>query len=272
MVINPHLLSLVLGALIVFALRWHKTKGMWARDRIMVAIFIITTLLHMLFARIDGSFRYEAYLVTLGLFAVVVPIREYLPIAESQAIPGGQLAKYLLPFFLTLLFLVPLETRARKALRTIPQATTNIYHQQYQMGLFLREFYQGQGVAANDIGAINYLADIRCVDLFGLGDVEPIRLVMEGKYDRQQIFNFVKRNDVKIAVIYERWYQRFGGLPRRWQKVGTWRISDNLVCAEDEVAFYAVDPGEAANLNKNLRAFSHRLPEDVLQYVVKPGE
>jgi len=270
LVINPHVLSLILGALIVFALRWRKSEGMWARDGIMGAIFIMATLLHMLFARVDGSFRYEAYLVALGLFTVVVQAREYLTSGVSQTMSGGQFGKYLLSTFLVLLFLVPLEARARKALRTTPRATPNIYQQQYQMGVFLREFYQGQGIAANDIGAINYLADIRCVDLFGLGDREPVRLVKEGTYGRQQIFNFVKRNGVKIAVIYERWYQRFGGLPRQWQKVGTWGISDNLVCAEDEVAFYAVDPAEAAYLNKNLRVFSSRVPEDVVQVVAKP--
>jgi hypothetical protein len=42
------------------------------------------------------------------------------------------------------------------ALINTPKATTNIYEQQYQMGLFIKEFYENKSIVANDIGAINF--------------------------------------------------------------------------------------------------------------------
>jgi hypothetical protein len=49
-----------------------------------------------------------------------------------------------------------------------PQASRNIYEQQYQMGMFLKRCYPGKAVAVNDICAVSYLADVRLVDLLGL--------------------------------------------------------------------------------------------------------
>ncbi len=49
------------------------------------------------------------------------------------------------------------------------------------MGLFLNEYYNEDCIAANDIGAINYLADVKCIDLKGLGskDIAPFKLKMK---------------------------------------------------------------------------------------------
>ncbi len=48
------------------------------------------------------------------------------------------------------------------------------------MALFLKDFYAGNVVAANDMGAINYIADIRCLDLYGLASMEVADLKRAG--------------------------------------------------------------------------------------------
>ncbi len=271
MLLNPHMLFLILLALILFILRCRRREGTCVDVRIMMAIFVGTAFLHMSFGRVDGSFRYEAYLVALGLFSVVVAAGEYLPERFSLPVSRSSIPKYLAQALVALIILMPLEMRARSSLSITPRATTNIYEQQYQMGLFVKKYYQGQCVAANDIGAINYLADIRCLDLFGLGNTEPVKLVKEGRYDSRQIYNLAKRDQAKIAIVYDQFFERFGGLPTQWNIVGKWKIVNNIACAEDEISFYAVDPSEADNLNRNLRAFSSYLPASVVQVVAKIG-
>lgn len=262
---NPHILFLVIAALIVFIFHYSMEKRIWKEDRIMILIFIATTLLHMQFASTGWFFRYEAYLVTLGIIVIAIGMHEHLPEKFSFKIHRSLIPKYIAIALVILIIILPFAERAGSSLKNTPQATTNIYEQQYQMGLFLREFYQGDAVAANDVGAINYIADIECLDLWGLANLEVAKLRREGSYDTQQIYNLAKQKSVKIAIVYDHWFGRYGGIPPQWIKVGEWKISNNVVCGGDTISFYAVDPLEKDNLIKNLRDFSYRLPNDVVQ-------
>jgi len=235
----------------------------------MMVIFITGALLHMQFAKTGWYNRYEAYLVALGLFVMVIGMGDLLSRKLSFAVRRSLMLKYIAEALIILIILVSFDSRAIKSLKSTPQATTNIYEQQYQMGLFLKEFYQGKSVAANDIGAINYLADFECLDLWGLGNYEITELLRKGRYDRLQISNLARQKNVRIAIIYESWFKGCGGIPSQWNKVGAWKIYNNLVCGDNTVSFYAVDPSEEYSLNKNLRAFSSRLPKNVEQVVKK---
>jgi len=265
----PDMQILILGALIIFLFQYSKQKGIWRDTRIMMVIFITGALLHMQFAKTGWYNRYEAYLVALGLFVMVIGMGDLLSRKLSFAVRRSLMLKYIAEALIILIILVSFDSRAIKSLKSTPQATTNIYEQQYQMGLFLKEFYQGKSVAANDIGAINYLADFECLDLWGLGNYEITELLRKGRYDRLQISNLARQKNVRIAIIYESWFKGCGGIPSQWNKVGAWKIYNNLVCGDNTVSFYAVDPSEEYSLNKNLRAFSSRLPKNVEQVVKK---
>ena len=262
---TPHIFILLLLALFFLVLQFDKQKKIWKDSAIMLIIFIATTVLHMLFARSGWFYRYEAYLVGLGIFIISIVIHEYLPEKISITLDKNLIPKYLTITLLILGVISPLAGRGFKALILTPQATTNIYEQQYQMGLFLKKFYQNECVAANDIGAVNYLADIKSIDLMGLANLKVSKLKMEGKYNSQQLYKLAKQENTKIAIVYERWFEKSGGIPSHWLKIGKWKINNNVVCGSNTVSFYAVDPAEADNLNKNLRAFSSSLPKDVVQ-------
>jgi hypothetical protein len=168
------------------------------------------------------------------------------------------------------MFLLPFHPRSIDSLKTTSQASANIYHQQHQIGLFLREFYSNGRVAANDIGAINYLADINCLDLFGLGSMESVRLYRAGGFSPESIRRLAEHQEIQIAIVYDHWYKWCGGLPGNWRRAGQWKISHNLVCGGgfpggDVVTFYAVDPAEGENLMRNLKAFSSRLPVEIVE-------
>jgi hypothetical protein len=146
-------------------------------------------------------------------------------------------------------------------LKDTPKASHNIFEQQYQMASFLRQFYQGQVVAANDIGAINYLADIRLVDLAGLGTRESAAFKLKRTYGSRQVATVAEQYRTQIALVYDSWFQ----IPAEWTKVGEWQIRDNVVCGDDTVSFYAVDAAAIPGLTENLQTFASHLPADVIQ-------
>ena len=260
---NPPLLMLIFVGLIVFYFHYSKQREIWENSIVMIIIFMATFFLHMQFARTGWFFRYEAYLIALGIFIISISLSEYLPEKFQIRIDINQILRYVALAFIFL----PFVLRGTISLIRIPRATTNIYEQQYQMGLFYREFYQMETVAANDIGAINYLADIKCFDLWGLGNLEVGRAIRGRHYNSQQIYGLTKAKHVRIAIVYDHWFARdeIGGIPSQWIKVGEWKILNNVVCHGNTVSFYAVDPFEVNNLIQNLRDFSSHLPKDVVQ-------
>lgn len=268
---TPQLPFLIVVALIILIFKYSGQRAIWTHEGVLAIIFIVTAILHMLFSR-TASFkyfhRYESYLLILGIFVTAIGVREYLP--EKVSLKTFRIDKERMPVYIELLVLVVvfvsvLAPRGIKSLLRTPQATNNVYEQQYQMGLFLKRFYQGKSIAANDVGAINYLADIECLDLWGLATFQVAKLKREGEYNTQWIYDLAKQKDARVAMVYDYWYTRYGGLPSQWTKVGEWKILDNVVCAGDTVAIYAVDLSETENLLENLRVFSSHLPEDVVQ-------
>lgn len=258
---SQHICVLISLALFILVTHLRKQRTNYI---ILLIIFISISITHLLFARVGSFFRYESYLIGFGLFAISIGSCGYIPNISLKSLRQN------FPFYLTLALLiswlsVPMLIRALFSLRDTPQATKNIYEQQYHMGLFLRKFYQGSAVAANDIGAINYLADIKCVDLCGLATPKVLHLKNNNKYTTDQIYNICKENNVKIAILYEKWYKKYGGLPPQWIKVGEWTIQQNIVCGGLTVSFYAVDTAETDNLINNLRKFAKSLPGDVIQ-------
>jgi len=262
---NPHILFLVLAALVLFFFQYSKQNDIWKDLRIMIIIFVATTLLHMQFARIGWFYRYEAYLIALGIFVISVAIWEALPARTSAGFDRTLIPKYVAMVILVVLACSPLIKRALLSLTETPQAASNIYQQQYQIAKFLQRFYQGSSIAANDIGAINYFADIQCLDLFGIGSLEIAKAKLKRAYDTEKMYKLAHQKKVAVCIVYDHWFDVYGGIPSQWIKVGQWKISNNVVCGGDTVSFYAVDPNEQKRLCDSLRHFSQNLPQNVAQ-------
>ncbi|MGA9994132.1 MAG: hypothetical protein WBP93_01905 [Pyrinomonadaceae bacterium] len=261
----PHLLLLILLPLTLYFVRRRQLNETWERGQLLLLILIMATVQHLLFASVGWFYRYESYLVASGVLINGSLLCEMLKGKLSQK----RGSKLLLRFAAVLLFVFVAATaallirRGGKALIETPQATTNIYEQQYQMGEFLRSYYEGASVAANDIGAINYMANIRCLDLFGLGSIDVARARLAGQFNTQKIYELGKSHDVRIAMVYSVWLEDAGGVPAGWIKVGEWETQNCLVCGYPVVSFYAVDRAEAETLAQNLRAFKTQLPAGV---------
>lgn len=260
---NVHVIFLLLSSLLVFMI-YLKKENQCKPKILALAAFIGTTLLHIQLADTGWFYRYEAYVVFSGIAILGTTIPEIYP--KSLTFKGETAPFNLAGMLFLVLIASPFGIRAYNSLKITPDATNNIYEQQYQMGLFLAHFYQGQTIAANDIGAIDYLADIRLLDLWGLGSIQVAELRLQKHYNTDKIYILAKDTAASIALVYENWYEEFGGLPAQWLKVGSWKVSNNVVLGGDTVSFYAVNLSESQRLIQSLKAFQSEIPMGIKQF------
>lgn len=256
----PHVMIFFIIFCLFLKLEFSDRKFKWNKKTIMAIIFILTSLAQFLLSRIYHFFRYESYLVVIGLYCTVIYFKDYTPIANWK-IPR---IKYNKAFgILTILGLVVLTGRGIFAYIRVPIATTNIYEQQYQMARFIKQYYNDDAVAATDIGAINYYTDAVIVDLLGLSTKEIADLIIEGRLTTDSYEKVCNDLNVQIAIFCEGWIARI--IPSSWKKVAEWEILENLACYFHIVSFYAVNASEESNLRNYLQDFEDDLPARVIK-------
>ncbi len=183
----------------------------------MNSVFIFITVAHCSFARMD--YRYLAYLILTGIVVTTISAANLAQLNLFKKIQLINVRCVYLAFVLIALFLArPGFAQSREWLEKTPIAAQNIHEQQYQMALFTKKYYKGQTVALNDIGAVDYMTDIRLVDLAGLSTREVMDLKRSGRFNDREIYRICKDANVKIALLYKPW---FPSLPSEWVKVGT---------------------------------------------------
>ncbi|MFN3270069.1 MAG: hypothetical protein ACK42G_05750 [Candidatus Kapaibacteriota bacterium] len=258
MVLNPEILLLFLVAISLLFFGSRSKSDFYSFPNIFVSIFILTLLLHLQFAKVGWFYRYEAYLIFLGIFAIV----QFIFLNLSQMKNALNPRKILLPFLLFALIAL-LAFRGYSTFKVILPATKNIYEQQFQMGNYIKKYFNQSVVALNDIGYVNYIADIRCVDLWGLANFDVAKAKLNKIFDTRKISEISKKYNVTIAILYEIWFEQYGGLPKDWQLVEKWEIKNNVVCGDKVVSFFAVDLSQTEKLKQSLKEFRTRLPKDV---------
>ena len=265
--VGPHLVALVAASLFLAFYAFDKHKALWDSRQVMATIFVPITLAHLQFCMVALFFRHESYLVALGIVVIVAQLADQLP-ERLFGTPGNRalVPKHVAGMLLAAFFAYPCLVRAGAALIFLPQASKNIYEQQYQMARFIQRYYQGSTIALNDIGAVNFLADVHCLDLWGLGNYEVTQLRRRHEYHTPDILRLSRNDGVKVAMVYDSWYARdIGGLPREWVGVGEWTLPDNVVTGGETVSIYAADESETVPLMQKLQEFSGFLPKGVKQ-------
>lgn len=267
-VYNIHILLFIIIILCILLFLLKKQKSLFSFYPVMCVIFLITTFIHMVFAR-TGFFlnrpeqvRYDSYLVAIGLF-VIFNFFGYI-LREKILVQKGKFLERLILIFLVFICILPLAERGIRMSVRAPQATFNVYSQQYQMGLFLDKYYKGEHVIVNDIGATNFLADIKCLDILGLCNKDIGGLILKERYTKENIVKWAYENNARIAIIYDDLLRPIGGVPQKWIKVGEWTILKNVICAFNTVSFYAINIKDVPDLIRNIRKFSAQLPKGAI--------
>jgi len=256
----PHIFILLLASIGVFF--WAKQRQITSnKEKYLTTLYVMTGYLHMQFASVGWFYRYDAYLVLTGILLIAWIAAQGLKTARSTE--QGNLLKNSAFLLLGVLLIMPLTIRAAMSHSQYPTATKNIHDQQSQMALFITKYYGGSVIAANDIGAINYIADVKTLDLFGLASLDVAQAKRNGNYDADTIQELVLDNGVEIIVIYDAWFK--DNRPSEWIEVGKWKIANNVVCADDTVTFYVPEESFKSKAVKSLQEFSFFLPNDVEQ-------
>jgi hypothetical protein len=255
--INYPAVSLLAATILIYSVMTIK-RWKWNQGPVLAFIFLGTFCFQSIFGRFGWFYRYEAYLIALGLVAFWVMVFGDF----ASDIPRWK--RGVAVVMLLLLLVLPIRQRAFDAMHKAPKGSQNAYEQQYQMGLFLSRYYQGQSVAVNDVGLVNYLADIRCLDVQGLASMEVARAMVDDHIlDPTELASAVDAVHPRIALIFSSFYSQL--LPPGWLDVGEWTVQNYVMAGSDTVSFYATSPEEKQTLSTNLKRYAPYLPPDVIQ-------
>lgn len=259
-----HVLVLMVAVLVVYIAA--AGKGSIAREsrQIMGVILVVAAVAHVAFVGAAPLYRYDAYWCALAILFIALQLPVIVPRWPSPLkLSTWTDSRNVACCALALLILFPLAVKGSRLLWFLPRCTNNIFEQQYQMGTFVRQYYQGSTIALNDIGAVDFLADIHCLDLWGLANAQVAAAKRHHTYQVADIRRLAQQNGARIAIIYDNWF--LGGVPPEWIRVGRWTIPDNVIAGSETVSFYAPNPTEAVHLAQCLQDFSTHLPTDVIQ-------
>ena len=253
----PYLAALLTAILVLFSVRTVRKQ---TNLRAMLGIVAGAIFFHLLLADVGWVYRYEAYLVAASIAAISSAIAYLDPLRNKGTTVVFALC--------CALGLYQLAGRMWEAERSLPYRSAAVYQQQIQMARFLAQLEPGAAVAANDVGAINFFADIQCTDLTGLADKEIFWLKRQRKYSTDAISRITADRRVKMAVVYDTWFNDanpIGGpsLPGSWIRLQEWQTPYGQYLGGSVVSFYALDPAQSDRLQQTLDQFDSSLPAEV---------
>lgn len=235
------------------------------RDRrrtIPLLLVLVAGCFQIALAQVGMYYRYDSWLFGAGivLLAGAFPRLQRLPSRRA----------FLAIYFVILAAGGLFVLLSLAQMHMVPRIARNIYLRQWQMARFVERYYPNGVVAANDIGAINYLSNIQCYDFVGLANPEIFAARRSGGYTTDFLDRDTAAQHVQIAIAYDRWFGdpmpiEIGGppLPHNWVRVARWYIPDPTIVGDVYVSFYAVDPTQATALRSDVQRFASQLPSAV---------
>lgn len=229
------------------------------------ALFLSASVFHMAFALNER--RYVLYLVSLGIWALVPWMKEWLSELRRRLPANTRPSRRLwLAFGLALVVatVFPFSERFLDLVR-VPGLGQDVYAQQQQMARFFSDYYSGETIALNDIGAVAWSGKNRILDIAGLAASEIAGKIINDEFTSDALHDIALRKGAGVAAIYPGWLVRFGGVPKEWRPVGAWLLDKGVQInvASPQIVFFATTPEAVEPLRRNLAAFAPRLPENV---------
>ena len=233
------LLLLVLIAAVLFSKKRNR------REKLFACTAILSVVLHLVAGRSGWFHRYGVY---MWVFSVLAASQLYRNLLYRYRIPAAILILVLSADYLS-------------GYTKIPDASHNIYQQQYQMRRFVHEWLQ-EPVAVNDLGMVSMGYDEYVLDLWGLATPGAIL----GAADPAWIDSIAFSNGVNSAIVYR---DELPGI-QHWTYVARMEISQPLVvCVSGGVDFLAAPWVAEDSLRARLDDFSESLPEGIEMVVYR---
>jgi hypothetical protein len=139
----------------------------------------------------------------------------------------------------------------------IPLGASNIFRQQRQMGVFVRDYLK-MPVAVNDLGCVSMDNTAHVLDLAGL-NTSDVRRAREMYAPGKWMSVLCSARRPAMALIYDEWFS--GMVPGDWVKVARLRLEEQCVSpAGSVVAFYAMPWSDRQAIDSALVRFRAVLP------------
>ena len=241
---NNRAMPILLGVGMLGALaQWRARRGAW-RPPVLYPLLLVAMILlhgHFVFSPLYWAYRYDAYLVGLGIFVTAVVAAE-LP--APRVLPRGAVPALLVAS------LVPIVADVREGL--VPNAEIEgmrgTYLEQYQTAKFIQRYYPGAAVIVNDLGAVTYYTQARILDLVGLGDLEPLAIMRSTAYTSREVTEWTAAYRPSVAIVSLGWSVVVPLISPDWVRVAVVEVPPH----RHPVGFFAVDPKESWTLRASV--------------------
>ncbi len=244
---NDRAMPILLGLAALAALAHAFVRRVAWRPAVLYPLLLAAMILlhgHFVFSPLYWAYRYDAYLVGFGLFVAAVAL------ADLPA-PRG-LARGALPA-LVVIALVPLLSDVREGLLAEAEikGARHTYLEQYQTARFIRSYYPDATVIVNDLGAVTYYTEARILDIVGLGDIEPVRIMRRTAYTSAEVEAWAAPYRPSIAILSLGWSMVVPRIPHEWVRVAVVEVPPDY----DRVGFFAVDREEGWPLHERVAEY-----------------
>ena len=255
----PH----AIASIIVLALIRELPESGRNQNKLWTGVVLLASVLHFVLARYGHVYRYEAYVMALGWLAFwKTCVQAGFVNSQTELLRNLRQTPIQAMIVIALVF-SPLY-RSVESYAVGAKAIVNIYEQQVQTARFVHRYFDKSVIGALDVGAIAYYSDCKLQDLWGLGTMDFAQLKLKNLYKPAAIDSVGQKLGMELAIVYGRPMNR-----PDWQKVESWAIRENKVCAQDTVDFYALNQNTYSRLKQHLIAFRDSLPKSV---IVIPSE
>lgn len=245
---NQYMLMLVLFLVAASTACIFKRNG---RGKLWVPVSaIMMILIHLQLAQLGWFWRYEGYLIVLGMVAAA-PLLAWL----NDVLKNKPLALVLPVYVLLAYATLPLFWRFNRSVREIVPAAGNIHDQQLQMAQVIRHLGKGARVAVNDLGAMSFLTDAWVLDLWGLGDNRIARAKIEKRHGAAMLKQRIDEARIDFVIVYPDWFGPPDDLPKSLIPVESWLLRENLICGDDTVVFYGTTQAAADRMAAALNQY-----------------
>lgn len=240
---------------LMFVATWFvwRYRHSLTRSRAKAAVGITTTALwlHFFLASYGWVYRYEAYLIALGIVSLLLCYGD------------GLLKRGLLKMaVVALLFLV---AHAVVATITLPGRSRSIYMQQVQTAKLLSIY--PASAALNDIGAPTLFTDAQVEDIVGLGSQDIFDARYHHPYTTAALGHILAVHKVKTIAIYDNWFSEHPGadiggppLPPGFVRVAKLHTPDPYRNLGGETVSYYATPESQGLLRAALQKLETTLP------------
>jgi hypothetical protein len=242
---HPALLIVFVGGIAATSIAAARHRSLWHPQVLAPLMLVAMTALHAHFAfsSLFWVYRYDAYLIGFGIVAIGAAA------AGVTARLGG------VPVAAALALLVTAIASPMRALYPEQEiaASRENYLEHLRAADFVNRYYPAGPVVVNDIGALSYFGDALFLDMFGLGDVEPlkIRRVNRGKYTAEDVERWTEPFHPSAAIVQLGWGWVTERVPANWTKVAEIEI----VPSRQVLGFFAMSPDSAMALRDHVREY-----------------